>query len=114
MKLPTELQIMGQKVKIEYHKGLLDDEGNEASGLCYSGQNLIKICLKENTNEAAALSTLGHEMFHFVVAKCGLSEILGENEESLAIGLEENFLPLFNFNRRKWKKKEEVEYGSEN
>lgn len=108
MKLPTELQIMGKKVKVTYTNGLKDEDGDYSSGLCDSGNNTIHICTKENTTEEEILSTLGHEMIHFVIAKSGLSELIGDKEESLVIVLEEHLLPLFSHNRKKWRKRKEV------
>ena len=111
MKLPTELMIMGKKVNIEYVDGL-ENEGEAASGLCHSGLKKIQICTKENETEEDILNTLGHEMIHFVLHTTGWSAKLGDDEESLVVALEENFLPLFNHDRKKWKKREEVELGS--
>ena len=110
IRVPTELPIMGKRVKIEYVYGL-EEDGETLSGLCRSRENLIKICLKENTTEESVHLTLAHEAFHYVVHKSGLSHLLGENEESLTVCTEENFVPLFRFNKRIWRKVIEVELG---
>lgn len=108
--LPTELQVMGQKVKISYQPKINLD-GEELAGACMAGDNLILISTTEHKTEAAVLATLGHELFHFVLDKTGLTSLLGELEEPITESVEENFLPIFNFNRRKWRKKVEVEIG---
>ena len=112
MKLPTELIVMGQKVEVEY----VDDLNSDDTGLygeCDYQNNKIRICSKKHKTEKDVISTMSHELVHFVLAKCGMSELLGENEESVVICLEENLLPLFNINRRKWRKKKEVQIGSQ-
>ena len=102
---------MGQTVSIEYIDDLVSD-GQSLFGECDSQANKITICAKKHKNEKEIISTISHELVHFVLAKCGISELLGDNEESIVISLEENLLPLFNFNRRKWRKKEEVQIGA--
>jgi hypothetical protein len=113
MKLPTELQVMGQIVSIEYVDDL--EAGDESlMGECDDQYNVIRVCSSKNKNEKEIISAITHELVHFVLAKCGISVLLGDNEESIAISIEENLLPLFNFNKRKWRKKEEIQLGSEN
>ena len=113
MKLPTELQVMGQTVSIEYVDDL-KTEDDSLYGECSPQTNVIRICSRKHKNEKEIISTIAHELTHFVLAKCGISELLGDNEESIVISIEENLLPLFNFNKRKWRKKEEIQIGSEN
>jgi len=112
MKLPTELMIMGKIVKVKYEREPKDEDGEPALGLCDASRNIIFVCTKHNETEAEALSTLAHEMTHYVIAKSGLSELITDKEESLVIVLEEHLLPLFSFKRKRWRKCQEVTLGS--
>ena len=110
--LPTEIPIMGQIVKISYQEEL-DLDGEELAGACMAGDNLIMISTTEHETEKEILKTLGHELVHFVWAKSGLTHILGEHEEPCTVSIEENLLPLFRFDRRRWRKKIEVTIGNQ-
>lgn len=106
--MPTELQVMGQTVKIEYNY-LVELDDDELSGCCVAGENLIQISLKENRTAEELEKTLAHELFHYVMAKTGLTHIIHQFEESITVAQEENFFPLFRFDRRKWIKKIQLE-----
>lgn len=109
--MPTELQVMGQTVNIEYmQKVVVDDE--ELSGCCQSGENRIMISLSENKTAQDLEKTLAHELFHFVMAKTGMTHILSQYEEALTVAQEENFIPLFRFDRRRWTKKIKIDVES--
>jgi len=109
--MPTELQVMGQTVNITYlDKVFIDDE--ELSGCCQASLNLIQISLSENKTAESLEKTLAHELFHFVIAKTGLTYVIGQYEEALTVAQEENFIPLFRFDRRKWTKKIKIDVDS--
>lgn len=111
IKVPTEILVMGKKVSICY-KNKLNLDGEYLSGACIADDNLILISLAENQTLESIEKTLAHEIFHFVMAKSGLTNLLGDNEEVFTVCVEENYFPLFKFNRRLWRKKVEVEIGS--
>ena len=109
VRVPTELQIMGKKVTVAY-MDKVNFDGEDLSGACMAGANLIMLSLSEHDTEEELLSTLSHETAHYIIAKSGLSELLGEEkEEAAVVSIEENLLPLFRWNRRKWRKIIEVE-----
>jgi len=111
--LPTEIPLMGQIVKIQYQYKL-DLDGEELSGACMPAANLIMVSTSEHETERDIIKTIAHEAVHCVLGKSGLADLLGEHEESVVVAIEENFFPLCNFNRRKWRKKVEVEIGRKN
>lgn len=114
IKVPTELNVMGKLVKIEYQDEINLD-GEDLSGACLASANLILISLGEHDSEEELLLTLNHELIHYVLEKSGVSNLLDyEKEETIVVALEENLLPMLKWDKRKWRKKIEVEIGRKN
>ncbi len=108
MRVPSELSICGQTVKIIY-----DDEcTGEVCGMAEPADNKIYIYPAMHKTEDALLKTLAHEAFHVFLDYTGLSNHMSaETEESIACGIENGYFPLFRFDRRKWRKTLEIQIG---
>lgn len=112
VKVPTELMVMGKKVRIEYKRDLKVD-GELVAGSYVTGDNTIRVGLSQHDSYDGLLSTIQHELVHYVLAKSGVNNHLTEeSEEAIAVAIEENLLPLMRMNRRKWRKPTEVYIGN--
>jgi hypothetical protein len=100
--LPTQISIMGKNVQIHWLQSLQID-GTELSGCCR--ENVISINVPQHSNEEELLSTLFHEIAHFIFLTSGIGEVLGDDEEAIVVCIERNIMPFIKFDRRLWKKK---------
>ena len=100
--LPTQMSVMGKTVHIRWLPSLHID-GVELSGCCR--ENVISINVPQHNNEAELLSTLFHEIAHFIFLTSGIGEVIGDNEEAVVVCIERNIMPFVKFDRRLWKRK---------
>lgn len=110
--VPTELPIMGHRIKVNYQPKFKSGF-KDCYGLAYADDERIEINLSFHSTEEALIKTLYHEAIHIVLDKAGLSDILNDNEEAVVKCIEANFLPLVRVDKRKWRKKIEVELKAE-
>ena len=107
MRVPVQIMVGGQAIKIEYKEALKGDDGEALSGECLVGEPTIRLSKAKHANERAVFHTLFHELIHKALERTGHSVLWkDEQEEPLVYALENMLAELFVFSPEapvKWK-----------
>jgi hypothetical protein len=106
-RLPHKVRIGNRTVNIHYKHQVLSDNGEELAGQCVAPQESIEISLSDNTTRKLILSTLWHEVLHYVLYYSGqcvaLERVDMEREEGVVLALENVLFGAVNWKASMWK-----------
>lgn len=102
IKVPTKISLEGYLVPIEY-KAKSNNKDNEMLYGQFCNKKKISIYLDSHSSKSELMSTIKHELFHAVLDRCGLREMLSDDlEEAIVVALENHLKSALKFDTQSW------------